>query len=507
VKALNRMKNFALFLPLGMLGLHCMPAASRDLQIEHVTIVSAERGKPLPDATVTIHDDTIVGISKSSISAPPRRRDLTIIDGRGLFLAPGLIDSHVHLGSLAGMTAEQEELHPDIARAAREQIPRSFLYSGFTTLVDLSSTPASLTDWKRHAIAPDTYFCGSAALMDGYPMSYFPKPARYQAFPYLIVESGALSDSPGIDVAAHTPNAVVSHMKSDGAICVKTYFERGFGDQHDLPVPRLDTIQTLVRAAHAATLPVLMHANASEAQTFAVDSGVDIIAHGLWNWNEPSQTTRITPQIQAILDRIVAAKIGWQPTIQVVVGLQDLFNPQFLADPQLTRVLPRSMIDWYRTQEGQWFHDALAAGFRSSSNGDAGAAETRARAIFAVLVGRVESATGYLAQRHARLLFGTDTPSAPTFANPPGLNGWLEMRRLSEAGLTPAEIFRAATLSNARALRLDADIGTVQVGKRANLLLLRQDPTRSIDAYSGIVKVILRGRVIDPTDLAADRRP
>jgi imidazolonepropionase-like amidohydrolase len=44
----------------------------------------------------------------------------------------------------------------------------------------------------------------------------------------------------------------------------------------------------------------------------------------------------------------------------------------------------------------------------------------------------------------------------------------------------------------------------VQVGKRANLLLLRQDPTSTIDAYAGIVKVILNGRVLDPAELAAD---
>jgi imidazolonepropionase-like amidohydrolase len=61
----------------------------------------------------------------------------------------------------------------------------------------------------------------------------------------------------------------------------------------------------------------------------------------------------------------------------------------------------------------------------------------------------------------------------PTYANPPGLNGRLEMQRLVDSGVTPAQIFQAATLANARALKLDRDIGTVSVGKRANLLLLR----------------------------------
>src|SRR5256885_17226431 len=100
------------------------------------------------------------------------------------------------------------------------------------------------------------------------------------------------------------------------------------------------------------------------------------------------------------------------------------------------------------------------------------------------MLSRNDRATAYLAAHHANLLFGTDTPSAPTYANPPGLNGWLEMQRLVAAGATAAQIFQAATLANARALELDRDIGTVEVGKRANLLLLRQDPTQTVEAYT-----------------------
>jgi imidazolonepropionase-like amidohydrolase len=123
---------------------------------------------------------------------------------------------------------------------------------------------------------------------------------------------------------------------------------------------------------------------------------------------------------------------------------------------------------------------------------------------FASFIDRGKHATAYFIARRGRILFGTDTPSAPTYANPPGLNAWLEMHRLIDAGETPAQIFASATLINAQALKLDREIGTVQVGKRANLLLLRQDPTQTIDAYAGIAKVILNGRVLDPSELAAN---
>jgi imidazolonepropionase-like amidohydrolase len=194
--------------------------------------------------------------------------------------------------------------------------------------------------------------------------------------------------------------------------------------------------------------------------------------------------------------------------MQVLYGERDLFDPAYLSDPALLRVFPASYIEWCRSAEGQWFHrvliDALLTKPLAESN-DANAQWNAAKPFFAAPITRNKNATSYLVKRGARILFGTDTPSAPTYANPPGLNGWIEMHRLVDAGLTPSQIFFAATIANAKALGLEQEIGTVQTGKRANLLLLRKDPTQSVEAYDEIVKVILHGRVIDRAELAANR--
>jgi len=477
--------------------------SAADLQIEHVTIVSPERVSPMRDALVRVHDGRIVAISRADGATARSSRDTISMDGSGLFLAPGLIDSHVHLGQIPGMTPDQEAQHPDVAKAARDQIPRSYLLYGFTTLIDLISTPQEMALWKSHGIVPDTYFCGGAALMDGYAMNYAPKPQRYQWWTYMLIEPGTQAPD-GIDPALHTPQAVVSRMKADGAICVKTFFERGFGGVRDLPVPKLETIREVVKAAHAAGMPVLMHANSDEAQRFGLDAGVDIMAHGLWNWyQEQSATSDVTPGIRKILDDEVAQNVGLQPTIQVLYGIRDLFSASFLSDPRLSRVLPSNLLEWYRSPEGQWFRVVVSQEMKLPADANPSQIE-RVFKQFAPAVDHVEHATAYLVARHGCILFATDTPSAPTYANPPGLNGWLEMHRLLDAGETPAQIFKSATLTNAQALKLDQDIGTVQVGKRANLLLLRQDPTQTIDAYAGIEKVILNGRVLDPSELAAN---
>jgi imidazolonepropionase-like amidohydrolase len=478
------------------------PGVPRTLQIDDVTVVSPERETPLRHVDVTVFDGRIRDISPHVSRAHPASSAFQELRGQGLYLVPGLIDSHVHLHSIPGMTAEQEAAHPALARAAHDQMPRSFLRYGYTTLIDLISVPEAMAQWKQHEAVPDTYFCGGAALMDGYPMNFMAKPQRYQFMPYMLIEPGTPAP-PGIDPSAHTPQAVVARMKADGAICVKTFFERGFDGLSDLPVPSLETVKALVRAAHAAALPVMMHANSAEAQAFGVEAGVDILAHGLWNWHIQSDTTELTPELRKILDGVLAAHMGWQPTIQVLYGERELFDPRFLDDPALARVYPRSLIEWYRTPQAKFFRDAIAKNYQAT---DPAALEAAVDRDYDRIIQRAEQGTRYLLQHDGRILFGTDTPSAPTYANPPGLNGWWEMQRRAAAGETPAHLFRSATLVNAQAFKLEADLGSVEVGKRGNLLLLEQDPTQTIQAYAHIVEVILDGRVLAPRSLEAPHR-
>jgi imidazolonepropionase-like amidohydrolase len=447
------------------------------VRIEHVTIVSPELAQPIVDATVQIDGETIMTV----LPGTPPRRAWRVIDGRGLFLVPGLIDGHVHLGLIAGMLPDAEAAHPEIARAARAQIPRSFLAYGFTTLVDLTGTPGDRDQWNAQPLHPDFEFCGAAALDGGYPTNDIPPAFRDAIVPYRFD-------------ATHAPTSVVQRMHNDGAICVKTFFERGFGARRDLPVPTLDDLRELEATARAYDMPLLIHANATEAHEIAVAANVQIVAHGLWNWTD-DRATALPDRERAALDREIAAGIGWEPTLQVLHALRDLFDPAYLDNAELARVVPKSLLAWYASPEGQAVRDDTARGFASAE---------QARQIFDHVIANAAASTSYIAHHGGQLLFGTDTPSGPFYTNPPGLNGWREIRDLVAAGVTPAQVFRAATLDNARAFGIDKLVGTVEVGKRANLLLLGADPTKSIDAYRALRYVIVRGRVVDPVALVAE---
>ena len=81
------------------------------------------------------------------------------------------------------------------------------------------------------------------------------------------------------------------------------------------------------------------------------------------------------------------------------------------------------------------------------------------------------------------------------------------MRLLTEHGVTPRQFLEAATLANARAFHLEADLGSIQPGKVGNLLLLRQNPLETVDAWSTIETVVVRGTAVERASLSARRRP
>jgi imidazolonepropionase-like amidohydrolase len=315
-------------------------------------------------------------------------------------------------------------------------------------------------------------------------------PARFRdrAFPNTVVEPKDAGGS-----SARTPEAAVARVKQDGGICIKTFFERGFGRDHNLPVPSTELFAGIVKAARGAGLPVLLHASSIEAQRFGLDGGTDVFVHGLWNWGELNDARALPDAAKDVLDRVVARRTGYMPTMQVIGGLRLLYEPDYFDRPAVRRVVPKALLDWYRTAEGRWFKDELAGG----------ASDAQMRGGLDRVLWRSAETTRYLAQRDANFLFGTDTPSGPTPGNLPGLNGYLEMQRLVAAGLTLRQLFDAATLNNAKAFGLMEQVGTIEPGKRANLLLLKQSPLQSVAAYDAIETLWIGGRRLDPASLEA----
>lgn len=99
-----------------------------------------------------------------------------------------------------------------------------------------------------------------------------------------------------------------------------------------------------------------------------------------------------------------------------------------------------------------------------------------------------------------KLAAGTDAPNPFVL---PGLSLHEELANLVEAGLTPMEALSAATRDAARLTGQEKLRGTIEEGKRADLLLLSADPSRDIAATRTIAGVMVNGRWLAASDLQA----
>ena len=470
------------------------PVSSVDggIVIADVTLVSPERSAPLEHADVVVRDGRIVQVG-TGLAVPSRARR---IDGRGRFLVPGLIDSHVHVGSQGPLDDAAIEAHPDLLDAYRARIGRDYLAFGFTTVIDLDLRPGTRAWFDAAPSHPRLYSCGPAVrIAGGYGAQQVPgDPAKAGNLVYEPDRRGAWPRT--LDPADYTPARAVDRVVAAGGICVKTFVEPGFGGVFDWPVPHPATLAALRAEARRRGLVLVVHANAVQAWSAAIDGQTDVIAHGLWHW--PGDRTRAAPPQEAadVIERAAREGIGVQPTLQAVYGDQSIFDESLLDDPRLAESLPRALIAYLHGDEARAARRAMADEYRGAIARFFAPATPDPATVMAVAPARAANTLRVMLDRKVRLLFGTDTPSNEGFGNPPGLNGRFEMQRWLDAGMPLPRILRAATLDNAAAFRLSGEIGSIEVGKRADLLLLRADPLRTVAAYDAIETVFLDGRPI-----------
>ncbi|HTF95136.1 MAG TPA: amidohydrolase family protein [Cellvibrio sp.] len=477
---------------MGVLPTSAAVAVSESLLIRNVTLVNADATLSTKPLNVLISQGKITAIGSRAFKADK------VIEGRGQYLIPGLIDAHVHLRGVPGVP-EGELEQTDFYRQALVQIPKSYLYAGFTTVLDLVNTKAFIDGWNHQPLAPKAYFCSPAPIPKGYPIAQIPdeKLIEIDAARFLLHDRHSHPDTPFTDAAAHTPARLVAAIEQDGARCVKIFYEKGFGGQRNLPVPGEAIIRELVAEAHKRKLPVFLHGNSQESYEYALATGVDMVVHGLWN--APS-TTPLT-EISAMAQRLIDAKIAVQPSVQVLYGEQELLNPDFFEQPAIREFMPAALISWYQSPAGQWMKQEIANHVGDKSLGDAQKYQ-KVKAIYQPLLERVKHISQPLNQQ-SLLVFGSDTPSGPIFSQFPGLNGRLEMDHWVAMGIPLQDLFKALTIGNAKKMGLDAEIGSVEKDKQADLLLLGKNPLTDITAYDSIQWVILDGRAIKRSSLSA----
>jgi imidazolonepropionase-like amidohydrolase len=472
---------------------HAQRVVDQGMVIENVTLISPERATPLLRANVVIRDGQIVEVGTKLVAGPQTRR----IDGRGQFLIPGLIDSHVHVGHSAALDDDAIGAHPELWAAYRAQVPRAYLAFGFTSVVDLDTTPTDKAWFEGTPLHPTFYSCGAGIKVAGGYMAFDVPTPSAPNFPNLVYEPKEADHWPkSLKPSDYTPERAVSRAADAGGICVKAFVESGFG-VFNWPYLHTGTLKKVQAVAKERKLVLIVHANSVDSWQSALDAHADIIAHGLWVWPGDFGNSAPPPAASNVIAAASRLKTRVQPTMQTVAGERAMIDPALLNDPRLAMALPPGVIAYLRSAQGVKARNALLDEYRKASPPPGfepllKATIERTRATFKIML-----------QEHVPLIFGSDTPGVDGFGNPPGLNGRFELQNWADAGAPLTLILRAATLDNAIALGLSHELGSIEVGKRADLLLLKENPLTNVSAYDSIKTIFLDGEPIAREDLRA----
>lgn len=403
------------------------------------------------DRTIVIEGDRIRSVSSADAALPP---DARLVDCRGKFVLPGLIDAHVHLVHLANRS-----------HVTGDQFLPLFLANGVTSVRDagdeiIAQSIIARSAEQRPDVCPRVFL--TSPLIDS-------DPPLHRDIGY------ALTDP------AKVP-AFVADMTQWHVHALKIYVGTS------RPVGR-----AVIDEAHRAGLKVLAHLGNYSAQD-AVADGVDSLEHiwSVFNYIIPSEVTSRpnhraeldlqNPRAQSLIADLAQRHVYVDPTLVVfrnMILLNDL--PEIHDHPDVACV-PRRMRDYWHSYRQQ---SALGAETRDVRRGE---------------FQKYQELTGLLHQAGVPLLVGTDTPEPFV---PPGSSLHQEMELLVASGVSPADVLSAATLQNARAMNQQDQLGTVEPGKLADLVILNADPTCDIRHTRQIFTVVRGGVICDP---AAARR-
>jgi imidazolonepropionase-like amidohydrolase len=434
------------------------PQALPTIVIYHATIIDGTGGPVIRDGAIVIEGERIRQIGpRGGITRDPRAR---VIDATGKFVIPGLIDAHVHFDQSADLFTRPDAVDLRRIRAyaeelawTRQRLPVTlmrYLASGVTSVVDMGG-PVWTFELRDRANATND---APRVAVAGPLISTAPE-LRYEE-----------TDPPVI--VADTPDMARELVRRNAARhpdLTKILFIRGGGD--------IDRQFAVVNAAadesHALGIRVAVHATELETAKLALRAGADILVHSVEDRRVDREFIDLAKSKHVLYISTLIVNEGYDEVFGRAVKLTDI--ERRLGDPAV-------IATW--SQLGAIPADEIPGGVPS--------ANLRATQETQFLNLRLVEAAGI------RIAAGTDAGNIGTLHGP-ALHREFEL--MAAAGIRPPRILVAATRNAAAVMGRDAELGTLERGKYADLVILDADPTRDIHNARAIFKVIKDGAVID----------
>ena len=424
----------ALALTFATVGGAAQPSSDAVLVVHAGRLLDKPGQAPRGASTVLIRDSKVESI-RDGFHDAASHPGAKVIDLREKFVLPGLIDSHVHLDSdRAGQEGLLEGLTNGPAYFAYEAAvnARKTLMAGFTTVRNLGNSDGV-----------------TIALRDAIAAGKVPGPRIIDAGAGISTTSGhgdhSLGLSPELAEHAHQENLcdgpeacrrAVRLQVRRGVDAIKIMTTGGVNSRIGAGLGRQmfdDEAKALIETAHLYGKKVAVHAHGADGITLALRNGADSIEHG---------TLLDEEGIKLFL------KTGayYVPTLSTVNG----YLERIAKDPNAYPPAVREKIDWRISITGKSLEKAFPRG--------------------------------------VKIAFGTDAGVSKHGRNAD------EFELLVKHGMPPAEAIKAATVNAADLLGLASEIGTLEPGKRADLIAVSGDPLKDVTVLKKVEFVMKDGR-------------
>lgn len=287
---------------------------------------------------------------------------------------------------------------------------------------------------------------------------------------------------------------------------MKIAIEKGLGPFENLTQFSPEMMRVIVAGAERRHLPLFIHAISEEAQAQALDLAPRAIMHPALDVPLLGSYFAAADLSDAFVERMAKSGVYQVSTLSVVDTWPNNYDTARLEDPLTRLVVPELEMQTALASDGP---DQFAVSFIGWVA--PWTFEATRRMIGRYLLSKNHLLTGLrqgqrnLARLHRAgvpIVVGTDVPSPwpDALYNFHGVQTAREVQLLVEAGLTPGEAIVAATRTSARMLGVDRELGTVEEGKRADLLVVRGDPTIDIRALQDVAWTVFGGRARTPQE-------
>lgn len=447
--------------------------------ITNVTILDVENQMLMPNQTVVITNDVITNIQSSKkINIP---ENVSIIDGTGKYLIPGLTDAHIHFFQSGGLYSRPDAIDLRKYKPYEEEIQFSkddmeqkllrYLKHGITNVIDVGANFNFLKqreELRNNDSVPSIYITG--------PLLTTYEPQVYEPLgddnPFILTKTVEDGKNGVKQQLPYKPDFIkIWYIAGADGLDVEASARK------NLPI-----VKAIIDEAHKNNLKVAVHATERITAQLAVENGADFLVHFVDDEILKDDFIQLMKKNKTVLIPTLIVPSGYNETFGQNLNfsahelkysdpyqLGSLMDLQHLPD---TTLINRYK-NWSITQ-----HDK----------------NKKTDSISKVNI-------KLLADTGVTLATGTDAGNIGTMHASSYLP---EVLAMQQSGMSNWQILTSSTLNGAKILNKENEFGTVSIGKKANLVLLDANPIENIENVSKIHRVINNGLVFNPEEILKD---